>query len=1176
MRTRPRLPSTALALCALALVAGCNGSESDGDPARTSDVPQLAPADALRLVELQNRGIGLLEQYEYMGAIEPLRAALELAPDWRVGRYHLSLALLNAGPETRKEARTILEDLAAKGPDDPHVRFMAGVLAQNGGDDESARAHFEAAWKLTRDPVVGAKLGLQLASGISEEDERRAFEILSEVHAMAPALVAPVNQLNLLHGLRGETERQAAFLEKLQRLNGEALNPNVEASKAGQQMQIAYGNLGPYSMAIRDFADPGTGLERPELVVTASEPVAISSALGDLPAGAPPYLGAAWIDFDQDGDLDLCVAGGSGPVQLLRNDGELAFTDVAEEAGVALTGVYGVAAGELDVGANLREPGIRGRMSRVDLILLRADDTRLFLNQGDGTFTDETESSGLAGDPGGARAALVFDADQEGDLDLFLSGAAGTPNRLWANRGPGRFEEVAEGAGVAGDGAAYGAATVVDADDDLDLDVLVTRPTEAPVLLTNERLLNFREGSATTASAAVIFPHGTLVADFTRDGHEDVLLPGDAQRATTLFTGTGTGRGFEPRTIASGVTGPAVHLDLRLWGLRDVVFADGNLLPATADGFGDPQPLFEGTAGDNVLAGDVTGDGVEDLVLVGPGRPVRVIRLDVVDRGTPLVLDFEGVIRNDLQAGWSNLEGRGALAEVKSGPFWQMRRVGSPQGYAAGAPTRLVFGVGDAPHADFVRMLWPDGVQQGVLDVPVGAPQVILEEQRRPDSCPLLFSWDGERYAFVTDFIGAGGVGFLIAPGVYGASDPSESVKVPSDLVAPDEDGFLRFKFVEPMQEVCYLDTADLVVVDHPGGTAVFPEERFAGEPPFPQGRLLVHEREIIPVAARDESGTDVLDAVLRSDRRYPESGLHPRLLGATDELDVLELDFGTALAELPADTPLAFHADSWIEYGYTRTSVAAAGEGFEYVLPMLEAWVPAESVGDGDESAGEWVAVAPDLGYPAGFPRVMTYDLTGKLPAGTSKLRIRTNFEVYWDRVWLAPLLDTEETTRQTVVTLHSADLRWLGYPREFSPDGREPRIYDYHTLDPTMPWKTVTGDYTRFGDVRPLLTGEADDMYVIFGKGEEIDARFDTSGLPELPDGWTRSYVLRFTGWCKGQELYTAHGFTVEPLPFLGMSGYPYGPDEHYPDTAEHQEYRRTWNTRRVRSTATQASPR
>jgi hypothetical protein len=93
---------------------------------------------------------------------------------------------------------------------------------------------------------------------------------------------------------------------------------------------------------------------------------------------------------------------------------------------------------------------------------------------------------------------------------------------------------------------------------------------------------------------------------------------------------------------------------------------------------------------------------------------------------------------------------------------------------------------------------------------------------------------------------------------------------------------------------------------------------------------------------------------------------------------------------------------------------------------------------------------------------------------------------------------------------------------------------------------------------------------MYVVFGKGEEIELVFDPSTLPPLPAGWTRSYVLRFDGWCKGQELYTAHGWTVEPLPFHAMSNYPYRADERYPDDEAHRKYRAEWNTRRVRAVA------
>jgi hypothetical protein len=344
--------------------------------------------------------------------------------------------------------------------------------------------------------------------------------------------------------------------------------------------------------------------------------------------------------------------------------------------------------------------------------------------------------------------------------------------------------------------------------------------------------------------------------------------------------------------------------------------------------------------------------------------------------------------------------------------------------------------------------------------------------------------------------------------------------------------------------------------VDHPREMTVFPDERFAGEKPFPNGDLLAYRREILPVRAKDQDGTDVTDRVLTVDRRYPDAfKLHPRLLGATDE-QVLELDFGDGLSGVKPGDGVVLYANGWIEYGYTRTSVAAAGEGFAYVGPLLEAWSDAEKA---------WKTLVPNLGYPAGFPRVMTYDVTGKVSRDTPRLRIRTNYEIYWDRVWLAPKEDAAKAARVTVLDPSSAELRWCGYPREYSPDGRVPRIYDYQTMDPSAPWKTMAGDYTRFGGVLPLLT-KADDMFVVFGKGEEIELLFDTASLPPLPDGWTRSYVLRFDGWCKGQELNTAHGWTVEPLPFHGMSHYPYRADERYPDDEEHRRYRAEWNTRRV----------
>ena len=169
---------------------------------------------------------------------------------------------------------------------------------------------------------------------------------------------------------------------------------------------------------------------------------------------------------------------------------------------------------------------------------------------------------------------------------------------------------------------------------------------------------------------------------------------------------------------------------------------------------------------------------------------------------------------------------------------------------------------------------------------------------------------------------------------------------------------------------------------------------------------------------------------------------------------------------------------------------------------------------------------------------------------------------EVFWDLVFLAsPPVNAEVTA--TVLRPDVARLRPLGYPREYSPDGIDPLLYDYHRREHGVPFKNLAGNFTRFGDIRPLL-GEVDDRFAIMARGDEIALEFDASRLPELPDGWSRTFVVHVDGYCKDMDLYTAHGDTVEPLPHHGMQNYP--PHGPMPREKQLEEYRRTWNTRRV----------
>jgi len=207
-------------------------------------------------------------------------------------------------------------------------------------------------------------------------------------------------------------------------------------------------------------------------------------------------------------------------------------------------------------------------------------------------------------------------------------------------------------------------------------------------------------------------------------------------------------------------------------------------------------------------------------------------------------------------------------------------------------------------------------------------------------------------------------------------------------------------------------------------------------------------------------------------------------------------------------------------------------------------------------------------IGFPAGMPRMMTADLASLGPLRTRKIRLRTNMRVYWDQVFLArPLAEGAlgEAVRVNEVPVGGAHLHRRGFPREHSPDGREPKVYDYSIMDNTQPFRVMTGAYTRFGRVTELLK-RTDDRFVIFGRGEEISLEFPLKGLPPVARGSVRSFLLYANGYAKDMDPHTAFGETVAPLPFHGMTAYPYPPEESYPGDAEHREYLSGYNTRRL----------
>ena len=228
--------------------------------------------------------------------------------------------------------------------------------------------------------------------------------------------------------------------------------------------------------------------------------------------------------------------------------------------------------------------------------------------------------------------------------------------------------------------------------------------------------------------------------------------------------------------------------------------------------------------------------------------------------------------------------------------------------------------------------------------------------------------------------------------------------------------------------------------------------------------------------------------------------------------------------------------ATGWTDYAFSSDNVAAHQRGLELR--------PAGARGPG--RTAEWRTVE-SIGYSVGRPQTLAVDLDGKLRAGRTAVR---DPDQHADLLGSDPGRPSAVSCAIRVTRLDpvEADLRWRGFSAEMSPDGREPFTYDYERVSRVSPWKTMTGRYTREGDVRELLQ-RVDDMFVIARPGDEIALSFDARALPPLAAGRTRTFLLYADGFSKEMDIMSASPHTVEPLPFHGMRSYPYRPDATIP---------------------------
>lgn len=1136
---------------------------------------QAQPPKMDRIIRHNNRGVALMEQQKFQEAGEQFRKTFEIDPEFAPGYTNLAIAHFNL--QQYDEALQLLKKNLERDPDQIQAHFMLGLIYRNQDLVDQAIEEFQKV--SSRDPEdwsTNYYLGLLYTR---KKEYPRAVELFEKVIAKEPNNASAFYNLAIALIRNEKREEGQKAMEEFRRLQEKFGTTTVG---------LQYLEQGKYSAAMEDipakYLDDTTPAE-PDSAITfkdvASEKgllfqhrgashsdLEIESA-SDLEQKAVPHVGSglAFGDYDNDGWLDLFIANadseGKARNALFHNNGEGSFSEVTLKAGIHYAGRTMAALW-----------GDFNNDTFADLYLINYGPNVLYQNNQKGAFTDVTETAKV-GDPSWGVSGAFVDFDHDGDLDIFVAnfvdpssvpaqgadlGAVqgweslrGADNVLYRNNGNGAFADVSKESRLNGGARKTLGVMCTDFNNTRDIDFYLVN-LDAP----NQLFSNLRDGSfvdvAETAQAGGEKDFsGIGIGDFNQDTLMDLVLAGKENK---LFIGSPNSQ-YRSEGLP-GDLGSAHHAqsaDFDNDGDLDILLVGASLFGKKAlknfalleNRNGKFQDVSERAGLGRFQALPVRGASIADFDNDGD--------LDFafnINGAAPLLLRNEGGNKNNwiaLQTSGtnSNKPGIGTKVEMKAGRLWQKVEVYGGHGFLSQSPALAHFGLGKRDKVDVVRLLWPGGVLQSEIDLPVNQRSKLQELDRKGTSCPILYSWNGKSYEFVTDFLGGSAYGYLLAPGVYNSPDTDEYVKLDRNKLSL-KDGKLAITLNNQLEEVIMFDQLELLAVDHPAEYEIIPDEKLLPGPPYQDLRLFTVSRTRPPVSAKDGEGKNVLPAVSRIDRRYAEIFQKLPFKGYAEPHELI-LDLGT----LPWERAiLLMHA--WIDYADSTSNLAASQAGLKLIPPYLQ-------VQDRD---GKWITAIERMGFPAGLPKTMTVDLSGKFLSASRKIRIVTNLRIYWDQI-LVESAPAKNDYRLTRLKPSYVNLHFRGFPEFSSPDGQEPKLYWYDRISEVGGWKAHVGGYTRYGDVLPLLLSR-DDMFVITRAGDEIESCFDVGKLPNLPGGWVRDYLIYVDGFGKDMDPNSARPDSIGPLPFHNMSRYPYPNSERYPDDEAHQRYLKEWNTRTV----------
>ncbi|HKE56400.1 MAG TPA: CRTAC1 family protein, partial [Pyrinomonadaceae bacterium] len=759
---------------------------------------------------------------------------------------------------------------------------------------------------------------------------------------------------------------------------------------------------------------------------------------------------------------------------------------------------------------------------KTDLVLAGAGGVRLMRQDDPKNFHDVTQLTKLPATVLNAPylGAWAADIEADGDLDIVLGSKEGLPTVL-RNNGDDTFLELHPFTGISG----LQQFAWADLDADGDPDAAIVDGAGQLHVFSNERQGQFRE-----RPLPATLPHirAISVDDANNDGVLDLIA---VQVDGSIVRISDKNEGSEWEIVALAKFADIANYEQREFHLAvaDLDNNGGNDLLLTFrevpggknvigglvwlnDEQNKFQPLPQPVGPDFVFAAaDLNSDGRLDLVGLSPeGKVLQAINSGAKNYHWQVVRPRAVQAVGDQRI---NPFGVGGEIEIRAGLLVQKQPITGPL---------LHFGLGDQSSADVVRVVWPNGTVRAEFEIK--ADQEVVTEQRLKASCPFLFAYNGKQMEFVKDAVPWGSaIGLRINTlGSAKIAATGEWYKIGRDQLVP-HDGYYDIRVTAELWEVYYYDYLALMTVDHPAGTEIFVDERFV-VPPAKLGLTTVASPKKIAQAI-DDNGKDVTDILTSLDGRALDTFGRGQYQGLTRD-HYVEVDLGP---DAPASGPLYLIAHGSIHDTESSVNVAIT-QGTRWHAKSLSVEVP--------DGHGGWKVAQDNLGFPAGRKKTILFNLTDMFQPGTPRrVRLRTNLEIYWDKLEWAEGLPNADVKLQTLLP-STVDLHYRGYSVIHRPDAGAPEIPDYNTFYSTkQSWRDLIGYYTRYGEVRELLQ-QIDDRYVIVASGDEMSLRFPEQPAP--PAGWLRDYVIMGDGWIKDGDYNSTFSKTVLPLPYHAKQEY------------------------------------